>query len=113
LMKLDDSPTDKAATLGPALPQTELKVIDPSTGETLPIGMPGELCTRGYHVMLGYFEMAERTAETIDADGWLHTGDLVTMDSRGYTTITGRSKDMLTRARDEAERPSKAAPDER
>jgi fatty-acyl-CoA synthase len=97
LMKLDDSPEDKAGTLGPALPQTELKVVDPSTGRTVPCGTPGELCTRGYLVMLGYFEMPERTAETIDTEGWLQTGDLVSMDHRGYTTITGRLKDMIIR----------------
>ena len=97
LIKPDDSPIDKATTLGPALPQTEMKVVDADTGATVPIGVSGELCTRGYLVMLGYFEMPERTAETIDADGWLHTGDLVTMDDRGYTTITGRSRDMIIR----------------
>ncbi|MGI9612754.1 MAG: AMP-binding protein, partial [Acidimicrobiales bacterium] len=97
LMKLDDSPADKANTLGPALPQTEMKVIDPESGDIVPIGAPGELCTRGYLVMLGYFEMPERTAEAIDDDGWLHTGDLVSMDDRGYTVITGRLKDMIIR----------------
>jgi len=97
LMRPDDTPDDKANTLGPAMPQTELKVIDPDTGETVPHGVSGELCTRGYLVMLGYFEMPERTAETIDSDGWLHTGDLVSMDERGYTTITGRLKDMIIR----------------
>ncbi len=97
LAKADDTAEDKANTLGPVLPQTEIKVIDPDSGKTVPIGEPGELCTRGYHVMLGYFEMPDRTAETIDADGWLRTGDLVTMDSRGYTTITGRLKDMIIR----------------
>ncbi len=97
LMKPDDSEEDKATTLGPVLPQTELKVIDPETGATLPIGGAGELCTRGYLVMLGYFEMPDKTRETIDEDGWLHTGDLVTMDDRGYTTITGRLRDMIIR----------------
>ncbi len=97
LMKPDDSEEDKANTLGPVLPQTEIKVIDPLTGATLPIGEQGELCCRGYLVMLGYFEMPDATAETIDEDGWLHTGDLVTMDDRGYTTITGRLKDMIIR----------------
>ena len=97
LIKPDDAPADKANTLGPALAQTEMKVVDPQTGATVPIGMPGELCCRGYLVMLGYFEMPERTTETIDADGWLHTGDLVTMDSRGYTSIAGRLKDMIIR----------------
>ena len=97
LMKPDDSGEDKATTLGPVLPQTELKVVDPETGATLPIGEAGELCTRGYLVMLGYFEMPDKTSETIDEDGWLHTGDLVTMDDRGYTTITGRLRDMIIR----------------
>ena len=97
LMKPDDSEVDKATTLGPVLPQTELKVVDPETGATLPIGEAGELCTRGYLVMLGYFEMPDKTSETIDEDGWLHTGDLVTMDDRGYTTITGRLRDMIIR----------------
>ncbi len=97
LMRPDDSAEDKATTLGPVLPQTEIKVIDPETGKTLPIGQEGELCTRGYLVMLGYFEMPEKTAEAIDDEGWLHTGDLVAMDARGYTTITGRLKDMIIR----------------
>jgi fatty-acyl-CoA synthase len=97
MMRPDDSPADKANTLGPVLPQTEIKVIDPGTGETVPHGVSGELCTRGYLVMLEYFDMPEKTAETIDAEGWLHTGDLVSMDERGYTTITGRLKDMIIR----------------
>lgn len=97
LVKLDDSPEDKANTLGPPLPQIEMKVIDPDTGDIVPIGESGELCCRGYLVMLGYFEMPEKTAETIDADGWLHTGDLVSLDDRGYATITGRLKDMIIR----------------
>lgn len=97
LGKLDDADDDKANTLGPALPQTEIKVVDPETGDVVPVGERGELCTRGYLVMLGYFEMPDKTAETIDAGGWLHTGDLVTMDARGYTTIIGRLKDMIIR----------------
>ncbi len=74
-----------------------MKVIDPDTGATVPLGVSGELCARGYLVMLGYFDMPDKTAETIDSEGWLHTGDLVSMDSRGYTTITGRLKDMIIR----------------
>ncbi len=97
LMRHDDTTEDKANTLGPALPQTEIKVVDPATGEIQPIGVEGELCTRGYLVMMGYFEMPDKTAETIDEDGWLHTGDLVSMDKRGYTRITGRLKDMIIR----------------
>lgn len=97
LMHPHDSPEDKATTLGPVLPQTEIKVIDPASGAIVATGEHGELCTRGYHVMTGYFDMPDKTAETIDADGWLHTGDLVTMDARGYTAITGRLKDMIIR----------------
>jgi len=97
LMQPDDAPEDKHGTLGPVMPQTEIKVVDPESGVTLPIGAPGELCARGYGVMTGYFEMPDKTAETIDAEGWLHTGDLVSMDARGYTTLTGRLKDMIIR----------------
>src|SRR5207245_5188868 len=79
------------------LPQTEVKIIDPATGETLPTGAVGELCTRGYLVMAGYYNMPEATAEAIDAEGWLHTGDLASMDERGYCRIEGRLKDMIIR----------------
>ena len=81
--RTDDSVEDKAGTIGLPLPNMETKIIDPSTGETVPIGTIGEFCTRGYHVMLGYFEMPEATAAAIDKDGWLHTGDLCAMDERG------------------------------
>jgi fatty-acyl-CoA synthase len=74
-----------------------VKIIDPATGATLPIGQIGEYCTRGYHVMHGYFDMPEATAAAIDADGWLHTGDLCAMDARGYCTVEGRLKDMIIR----------------
>ena len=93
----DDSPEDKTATAGRPLPHVEVAVRDPLTGETVPIGQPGEICARGYQAMLGYFDMPERTAETIDGDGWLHTGDLGIFDSRGYLTVTGRLKDMIIR----------------
>ncbi len=93
----DDSLEDKANTLGESMPNTETKIIDPESGETLPIGQVGEYCTRGYHVMLGYFENPDATAATIDKDGWLHTGDLCSMDERGYTKIEGRIKDMIIR----------------
>ena len=79
-----DSVEDKANTIGLPLPNMENKIIDPNTGETVPIGTVGEFCTRGYHVMLGYFEMPDATSAAIDADGWLHTGDLCAMDARGY-----------------------------
>ena len=92
-----DSVEDKANTIGLPLPNMENKIIDPNTGETVPIGTIGEFCTRGYHVMLGYFEMPDATSAAIDADGWLHTGDLCAMDARGYCTVEGRLKDMIIR----------------
>jgi len=93
----DDSVEDKAGTIGMPLPHVEVKIIDPVSGETLPVGRIGEFCTRGYHVMHGYFENPEATAAAIDADGWLHTGDLCAMDARGYCTVEGRLKDMIIR----------------
>jgi len=95
--RLDDAAIDKSETIGQPLPQVEVKIVDPESGETLPVGVPGELCTRGFLVMMGYFEMPEATAATIDADGWLHTGDLCSMDERGFCRITGRLKDMIIR----------------
>jgi fatty-acyl-CoA synthase len=94
---LDASVEDKSGTIGPPLPRTEVRIVDPRSGETVPPGTIGELCTRGYLVMHGYFDMAKATAEAIDADGWLHTGDLATMDERGYCRITGRLKEMVIR----------------
>jgi fatty-acyl-CoA synthase len=93
----DDSPEDKATTAGRPLPQVEVVIRDPVTGETVPTGRPGEICARGYQAMLGYFDMPERTAETIDPDGWVHTGDLGMLDDRGYLQVTGRIKDMIIR----------------
>jgi fatty-acyl-CoA synthase len=95
--RLDDSAEDKAHTVGRPLPQTEVKIADPATGEPVPCGVVGELCARGFQVMLGYFDMPEATAAAIDRDGWLHTGDLATMDARGYCRIAGRLKDMVIR----------------
>jgi fatty-acyl-CoA synthase len=95
--RLDDAIEDKAETVGQPLPQVEVNVIDPATGEIVPTGAVGELCARGYQVMTGYYEMPDKTAETIDADGWLHTGDLATMDERGYLRIVGRLRDMIIR----------------
>ncbi len=92
-----DSIEDKAGTIGPPMPGVEIKIVDTETGETLPVGEVGEYCTRGYHVMKGYFEMPDKTAEAIDEDGWLHTGDLCAMDERGYCTVEGRLKDMIIR----------------
>ena len=92
-----DTPHDRAHTLGRPLPQTEVKITDPATGQTVQPGVIGELCTRGYHVMTGYFRDPDKTAAAIDADGWLHTGDLASMDERGYCQIAGRLKDMIIR----------------
>lgn len=95
---LSDDPFErKAATVGIPLPHTEVKIINVETGSTVPVGERGELCCRGYLVMAGYYHMPEKTAETIDAEGWLHTGDLATMDERGYVNIVGRIKDMIIR----------------
>jgi fatty-acyl-CoA synthase len=92
-----DTIEDKAATIGLPLPNMETKIVNPDTGKTVPIGEIGEFCTRGYHIMLGYFEMPDATAAAIDAEGWLHTGDLCAMDARGYCTVEGRLKDMIIR----------------
>lgn len=92
-----DDPEDQANTVGRALPQAEMRVADRTTGATLPLGMPGEICVRGYQTMLGYFQKPDETAETLTPDGWLWTGDIGTMDDRGYITITGRSKEMIIR----------------
>lgn len=83
-----------ASTCGKALPGTEVRCVDES-GQTVPAGQPGEVLLRGYHIMKGYFEDEQATAETIDADGWLHTGDVGVMDERGYLRITDRLKDMF------------------
>jgi fatty-acyl-CoA synthase len=87
----------RVATVGRALPDVEVKIADIETGATLPPGKQGELCTRGYLVMKGYYKMPEETARAIDADGWLHTGDLAVMDENGYCKITGRIKNMIIR----------------
>jgi fatty-acyl-CoA synthase len=92
-----DGPDDRADTLGRALPQTEVKIVDTATGETVAPGVIGEICTRGYHVMTGYLDNPEATAAAIDPGGWLHTGDLASMDERGYCRIGGRLKDMIIR----------------
>ena len=92
-----DSADDRAETLGRPLPQTEVRIADLRTGETAACGAVGEICTRGYLVMRGYLNAPEATAAAIDADGWLHTGDLGSMDERGYLRIAGRIKDMIIR----------------
>ena len=93
----DDSRDDKAETVGRPLWQVEVKIADPKGGAVLETGQEGEICARGYQVMSGYFDMAEATRATIDAEGWLHTGDLGAMDDRGYLKVTGRLKDMIIR----------------
>ncbi|MEV7425244.1 MULTISPECIES: AMP-binding protein [unclassified Streptomyces] len=93
----DDDLERRTGTVGRALPHIEVKVIDPVTGVTLPRGEPGELCTRGYSVMLGYWNEPERTAEVIDAGRWMHTGDLAEIGADGYARIVGRIKDMIIR----------------
>ncbi|MGV0819059.1 class I adenylate-forming enzyme family protein [Martelella sp. AMO21009] len=93
----DDSEEDMAETIGQPLPHMELRIADPVTGETLPIGEQGEIQTRGYQNMIGYFDMPEETAQTILPDGWLRSGDLGVMDARGFVRIIGRIKDMIIR----------------
>jgi fatty-acyl-CoA synthase len=95
--RMDDSIERRVATVGRAGPHIEVKVINPATGVTVPRGTVGELCTRGYSVMLGYWQQPEETAEAIDAGRWMHTGDIAVMDDGGYLSITGRIKDMVIR----------------
>jgi fatty-acyl-CoA synthase len=95
--RVDDSIERRVATVGRVGPHLESKVIDPETGLTVPRGTPGELCTRGYSVMLGYWRQPDKTSEVIDAARWMHTGDLAVMDDDGYLSITGRIKDMVIR----------------
>lgn len=93
----DDTNERRVSTVGIAMPQIEVKIVDPDTGEKLGPGQQGEICCRGYNIMKGYYKMPEKTAETIDRDGWLHSGDLGTVDEYGYYKITGRIKDMIIR----------------
>jgi fatty-acyl-CoA synthase len=95
--RADDSLDRRVSTVGRVGPHLEVKVVDPATGATVPRGTAGELCTRGYSVMLGYWEQPDKTAEAIDAAHWMHTGDLAVMDEDGYLAITGRIKDMVIR----------------
>ena len=95
--RADDTLDRRVSTVGRVHPHLEVKIVDPETRLTAPRGTPGELCTRGYSVMLGYWEQPEQTAEVIDQARWMHTGDVAVMDSEGYLTITGRIKDMVIR----------------
>ncbi|GBQ03546.1 AMP-binding protein [Streptomyces spongiicola] len=92
-----DSLERRVSTVGRAGPHVEIKIVDPETGETVPRGTQGEFCTRGYSVMSGYWRQPDKTAEAVDEDGWMHTGDLAVMDDDGYVGITGRIKDMVIR----------------
>jgi fatty-acyl-CoA synthase len=95
--RVDDTLEHRCSTVGEVMPHTEIKIIDPSTGRTQPRGEPGEFLARGYLVMRGYWNDPERTADAIDPGGWMHTGDLATMDDEGYVRIVGRIKDMIIR----------------
>lgn len=92
-----DSVEVRVSTVGQVLPHVEAKIVDPETGETVERGVDGEYCTRGFHVMLGYWNDPEKTAEAIDEDGWMHSGDLAVMDDDGYVNIVGRIKDLVIR----------------
>jgi fatty-acyl-CoA synthase len=95
--RVTDSAVDQAATVGQPLPELDVKIVHPDTGEIVATGEQGEICCRGYQNMLAYYGMPEETANTIDADGWLHMGDIGTMDDRGFIRVTGRVKDMIIR----------------
>ncbi len=95
--RVNDEIRLRVESVGRAMPEIEVRVVDTETGETAPPGIQGEICCRGYNVMKGYYKMPEATEEAIDADGWLHSGDLGIMDENGYLRITGRHKDMIIR----------------
>jgi fatty-acyl-CoA synthase len=97
MTRRDDSLTRRTETVGQVMPHLEVKITDPETGLVVRRGEPGELCTRGYSVMLGYWDEPGKTAEAVDAARWMHTGDLATMDAEGYVNIAGRIKDMVIR----------------
>jgi fatty-acyl-CoA synthase len=95
--RADDNIEKRVATVGKPHAEVEVKIVDPVTNEEVAIGMPGELCTRGYHIMKGYYQNEEATKQAIDQDGWLHTGDIAVEDEDGYIAVTGRIKDMVIR----------------
>jgi fatty-acyl-CoA synthase len=97
LTRTDDSLERRINTVGRNLPHQEVKVVDLESGDTVPSGVIGEICFRGYHIMQGYYGDPEATAKAIDKDGWLHSGDLGRMDRDGYVQITGRLKEMIIR----------------
>ena len=93
----DDDVERRTETVGRVHPHVQIKIIDPASGETVPRSTPGELCTRGYSVMIGYSDEPDKTADSIDTDGWMHTGDLASMREDGYVAIVGRIKDLVIR----------------
>ena len=95
--RVDDPVEKRVTSVGRIHPHVEIKVVDPETGQVVPRGMPGELCTRGYSVMLGYWNNPDATAASIDSARWMHTGDLATMDTDGFVSIVGRIKDLIIR----------------
>jgi fatty-acyl-CoA synthase len=97
MSQVDDTVETRCTTIGCPLPETEVRIASPTTGETLPVGEQGELLARGYMVMKGYDEDPEATARAVDGDGWLHTGDIAVMRAGGYFRITGRARDMIIR----------------
>ena len=97
MTRRDDDLDRRTSTVGTVMPHVEVKIVDPATGLELPRGTSGELCTRGYSVMLGYWDEPAKTAEAVDTAGWMHTGDLAVMDAEGYVNISGRIKDMVIR----------------
>jgi fatty-acyl-CoA synthase len=97
MTRTDDSLERRVGTVGRAIPGVEVRIVEKATGEVFPDGSPGELCCRGHNVMLGYYNLPDATAAAIDAEGWLHTGDVAVRQSDGYFRITGRIKDMIIR----------------
>jgi fatty-acyl-CoA synthase len=97
MVRRDDTLEHRCTTVGQAMPHTEIKIVDPVSNRTVAGGESGEFCARGYLVMSGYWDEPERTAEAVDSAGWMHTGDLATIDEEGYVRIVGRIKDMIIR----------------
>jgi fatty-acyl-CoA synthase/long-chain acyl-CoA synthetase len=93
----DDNRDDQLSTVGRPLPQVDCKVVDPATGVVVPVGQPGEICARGYQQMIEYLHDPDATAAAVDAEGFVHTGDIGVMDERGYLTLTGRLKELIIR----------------
>jgi len=94
---IDDDLERRTSSIGRAHPHVEIKIVDPDTGDVVERGQPGEFCTRGYSVMLGYWDDDDKTAQAIDSDGWMRTGDLAVMRDDGYCSVVGRIKDMVIR----------------